>query len=101
MTIWFWANQKWLPCSKSAAAMVKAGFPARFGAGVITTSGALGILIPPSICMVMFSVASASSQISAPSGEVVVTAELGGQQTSEKRTLRPADELTSLELTVR
>ncbi|MBK9070084.1 MAG: carboxypeptidase regulatory-like domain-containing protein [Myxococcales bacterium] len=37
----------------------------------------------------------------APSGEVVVTAELGGQQTSEKRTLRPADELTSLELTVR
>jgi len=34
-------------------AMVKAGFPARFGAGVITTSGALGILIPPSIVMVM------------------------------------------------
>src|SRR5689334_24305574 len=34
-------------------AMVKAGFPPRFGAGVITTSGALGILIPPSIVMVM------------------------------------------------
>ena len=30
-------------------AMVAQGFPARFGAGVITTSGALGILIPPSI----------------------------------------------------
>jgi C4-dicarboxylate transporter DctM subunit len=29
-------------------AMVKAGFPNKFGAGVITTSGALGILIPPS-----------------------------------------------------
>ncbi|TXT26606.1 MAG: C4-dicarboxylate transporter DctM subunit [Rhodocyclaceae bacterium] len=42
-------------------AMVKAGFPARFGAGVITTSGALGILIPPSICMVMFSVATNTS----------------------------------------
>src|SRR5665811_586274 len=28
-------------------AMVKAGFPKSFGAGVITTSGALGILIPP------------------------------------------------------
>ena len=34
-------------------AMLKQGFPARFGAGVITTSGALGILIPPSIVMVM------------------------------------------------
>src|SRR5438105_6098234 len=35
-------------------AMVKQGFPKRFGAGVITTSGALGILIPPSIVMVMY-----------------------------------------------
>jgi C4-dicarboxylate transporter DctM subunit len=34
-------------------AMLKQGFPDRFGAGVITTSGALGILIPPSIVMVM------------------------------------------------
>jgi C4-dicarboxylate transporter, DctM subunit len=42
-------------------AMVKAGFPNRFGAGVITTSGALGILIPPSICMVMYSVATNTS----------------------------------------
>ncbi|MDB5815738.1 MAG: dctM [Rhodocyclales bacterium] len=42
-------------------AMVKAGFPKRFGAGVITTSGALGILIPPSIVMVMYSVATNSS----------------------------------------
>ena len=43
------------------AAMVKAGFPKRFGAGVITTSGALGILIPPSIVMVMYSVATSTS----------------------------------------
>jgi C4-dicarboxylate transporter, DctM subunit len=42
-------------------AMVKQGFPKRFGAGVITTSGALGILIPPSIVMVMYSVATNTS----------------------------------------
>ena len=42
-------------------AMVKAGFPNKFGAGVITTSGALGILIPPSIVMVMYSVATNTS----------------------------------------
>ncbi|NDP42782.1 MAG: TRAP transporter large permease subunit [Aromatoleum sp.] len=42
-------------------AMVKQGFPARFGAGVITTSGALGILIPPSIVMVMYAVATSTS----------------------------------------
>ncbi|QEL65365.1 C4-dicarboxylate transport system permease, large subunit [Oryzomicrobium terrae] len=42
-------------------AMVKQGFPNRFGAGVITTSGALGILIPPSIVMVMYSVATNTS----------------------------------------
>ena len=42
-------------------AMVKAGFPARFGAGVVTTSGALGILIPPSIVMVMYAVATNTS----------------------------------------
>jgi C4-dicarboxylate transporter DctM subunit len=42
-------------------AMIKQGFPARFGAGVITTSGALGILIPPSIVMVMYAVATNTS----------------------------------------
>ena len=42
-------------------AMVKAGFPNKFGAGVIATSGALGILIPPSIVMVMYSVATNTS----------------------------------------
>jgi C4-dicarboxylate transporter DctM subunit len=41
--------------------MLKQGFPARFGAGVITTSGALGILIPPSIVMVMYSVSTGTS----------------------------------------
>lgn len=42
-------------------AMVKQGYPKGFGAGVITTSGALGILIPPSIVMVMFSVSTNTS----------------------------------------
>src|SRR5215217_1494433 len=42
-------------------AMVAQGFPKRFGAGVITTSGALGILIPPSIVMVIYAVATNTS----------------------------------------
>ncbi len=42
-------------------AMVRQGYPKRFGAGVITTSGALGILIPPSIVMVMYSVSTNTS----------------------------------------
>src|SRR6202158_2244213 len=42
-------------------AMVQQSFPKRFGAGVITTSGALGILVPPSIVMVIYAVATNSS----------------------------------------
>jgi C4-dicarboxylate transporter DctM subunit len=42
-------------------AMVKQGYPKRFGAGVISTSGGLGILIPPSIVMVMYAVSTNSS----------------------------------------
>jgi C4-dicarboxylate transporter DctM subunit len=42
-------------------AMVLQGYPKGFGAGVITTSGALGILIPPSIVMVMYSVSTNTS----------------------------------------
>ena len=42
-------------------AMVAQGFPPRFGAGVVTTSGALGILIPPSITMVLYSVSTNTS----------------------------------------
>ena len=42
-------------------AMIKAGYPRRFGAGVITTSGGLGILIPPSIVMVMYAVSTNTS----------------------------------------
>ena len=42
-------------------AMVERGFPKRFGAGVITTSGALGILVPPSIILVLYGVSTNSS----------------------------------------
>ncbi len=42
-------------------AMVRAGLNKHVGAGVITTSGSLGILIPPSIVMVMYSVSTSTS----------------------------------------
>src|SRR5512145_517179 len=42
-------------------AMVKQGYPNKFGAGVVTTSGALGILIPPSIVMVIYAVSTNAS----------------------------------------
>ncbi|WP_075214807.1 TRAP transporter large permease [Mongoliimonas terrestris] len=58
-------------------AMVRQGFPPRFGAGVITTSGALGILIPPSIVMVMYAVATSGMQVTGPDGEVVSSASVG------------------------
>jgi C4-dicarboxylate transporter DctM subunit len=42
-------------------AMVKQGFPKSFGVGVIGTAGALGILIPPSIVMVIYAVSTNAS----------------------------------------
>lgn len=58
-------------------AMVAQGFPKQFGAGVITTSGALGILIPPSIVMVMYAVATSGMQVQGPDGEIVDSASVG------------------------
>ena len=58
-------------------AMVKQGFPKRFGAGVIATSGALGILIPPSIVMVMYAVATSGQLAIGPNGETVTSASVG------------------------
>src|SRR6187455_3462421 len=55
-------------------AMAAQGFPKRFGAGVVTTSGALGILIPPSIVMVMYAVATTGATVVGPSGERVSSA---------------------------
>lgn len=42
-------------------AMVEYGYPKRFGAGVITTSGSLGILVPPSIILVLYGVSTNTS----------------------------------------
>ena len=42
-------------------AMVDHGFPSRFGVGVISTSGALGILVPPSIILVLYGVSTNTS----------------------------------------
>src|SRR6201992_48628 len=42
-------------------AMVDYGYPKRFGVGVISTSGALGILVPPSIILVLYGVSTNTS----------------------------------------
>jgi len=42
-------------------AMVEHGYPKRFGVGVIATSGALGILVPPSIILVLYGVSTNTS----------------------------------------
>lgn len=42
-------------------AMIKAGYPKRFSVGVITSAGSLGILIPPSIVMIIYAVATSES----------------------------------------
>jgi len=58
-------------------AIVEQGYPPRFGAGVITTSGALGILIPPSITLVIFAVATSGMQPRGPDGNIVESASVG------------------------
>ena len=58
-------------------AMVKQGYPKRFGAGVIATSGALGILFPPSINLVMYSIATTGMSVTGPSGQPVGSASVG------------------------
>ena len=42
-------------------AMVKQGYPKKFAVGVIATSGGLGILIPPSIVMIIYAVSTNTS----------------------------------------
>jgi C4-dicarboxylate transporter DctM subunit len=58
-------------------AMLEQGYPKRFGAGVIATSGALGILIPPSITFVIYSVATSGMNPIGPDGKVVSGASIG------------------------
>jgi C4-dicarboxylate transporter, DctM subunit len=58
-------------------AIVQKGYPPRFGAGVIATSGALGILFPPSINLVIFAVATSGMQPKGPDGAIVDSASVG------------------------
>jgi C4-dicarboxylate transporter, DctM subunit len=58
-------------------AILQNGYPARFGAGVIATSGALGILFPPSINLVIFAVATSGMQPMGPDGAIVDSASVG------------------------
>jgi C4-dicarboxylate transporter, DctM subunit len=58
-------------------AMQAAGYPKRFAAGVITTSGALGILFPPSVNLVIFSIATSGMSATGPHDEPVSTASVG------------------------
>jgi C4-dicarboxylate transporter, DctM subunit len=58
-------------------AMVEQGYPKRFGAGVIATSGALGILFPPSVNLVIFAVATSGMNPLGPNGQTVGSASVG------------------------
>ena len=58
-------------------AIVAQGYPPRFGAGVIATSGALGILFPPSINLVIFAVATSGMEPKGPDGSIVHSASVG------------------------
>ncbi len=58
-------------------AIVQNGYPPRFGAGVIATSGALGILFPPSINLVIYAVATSGMQPKGLGGEIVDSASVG------------------------
>jgi C4-dicarboxylate transporter, DctM subunit len=58
-------------------AMVKQGYPPQFGVGTITSAGGLGILIPPSIVMVMYAVATSGMVVQGPDGQPVLSASIG------------------------
>ncbi len=58
-------------------ALMEHGYPPRFSAGVIATSGALGILFPPSINLVIYAVATSGMQPRGPNGAVVDSASIG------------------------
>jgi C4-dicarboxylate transporter DctM subunit len=58
-------------------AMLAIGYPKRFAAGIIVTGGALGNLIPPSIIMVIYSVATSGAVYFGPAGEKVSSASVG------------------------
>lgn len=57
-------------------AMVQMGYPAKFGVATVATAGA-GILIPPSIVMVMYSVATSGMMVTGPDGAQVMAPSIG------------------------
>ena len=57
--------------------MLKQGYPPQFGVGTVATAGGLGILIPPSIVMVMYAVATSGMVVTGPNGEQVMSASIG------------------------
>ena len=58
-------------------AMVKMGYPPQFGVATVSTAGGLGILIPPSIVMVMYAVATSGMVVIGPDGQSVASASIG------------------------
>ncbi len=58
-------------------AMVKMGYPREFAVAPVAVAGGLGILIPPSIVMVMYSVATSGMIVTGPDGETVAAASIG------------------------
>jgi C4-dicarboxylate transporter DctM subunit len=58
-------------------AMVGLGYPRRYAAGVITIGGSLGNMIPPSIVMVIYSIATSGMLIEGPDGVKVGAASVG------------------------
>ena len=57
--------------------MRQVGYTREFAAGVICNAGTLGILIPPSIVMVIYAVATGGSVAFGPGGERVTSASVG------------------------
>ncbi|HKY86191.1 MAG TPA: TRAP transporter large permease subunit [Pseudorhodoplanes sp.] len=58
-------------------AMLAIGYPRRFAAGVLVTGGSLGNLIPPSIIMVIYAVATGGAVYFGPDGQKVASASVG------------------------
>jgi C4-dicarboxylate transporter, DctM subunit len=58
-------------------AMLQAGYPKQFGAGVIVIGGSLGNLIPPSIIMVIYAVSTGGAIYFGPDGQKVASASVG------------------------
>ena len=58
-------------------AMTRMGYPPSFGVATVSTAGGLGILIPPSIVMVMFAVATSGMIVTGPDGQPVPPPSIG------------------------